>query len=137
MDGSTRVVHVEIHGQRYPDPQRARSGLRRRAGGVRRQKMQLAAMRVPAGRHPEVAVLAALNIADEMFRARDEAGIATRGSPSAPGSSSACSIWRSAEEAPRGIRRHDAPLDGRRLTTVRSSQEFEFPALRVMVRRLV
>lgn len=73
MDGSTRVVHVEIHGQRYP----IRSGLDptyvAELAAFVDSKMQLAAKECPQGDTLKVAVLAAVNIADEMYRARDEA----------------------------------------------------------------
>lgn len=72
MDQSPRVVHVEIHGQRYP----IRTGLDaayvvQLAAHVD-AKMQAAARETPAGDTIKLAVLAALNIADEFFRARDE-----------------------------------------------------------------
>jgi cell division protein ZapA len=72
MDESSRVVTVEINGLRYP----IRSGLDPAyvadlAAYVER-KMQLAAEESPAGDTLKIAVLAALNIADECFRVRDE-----------------------------------------------------------------
>ena len=73
MDQQSRVVHVEIHGQRYP----IRSGLD--AGYVTElaayvdEKMRLAARECPAGDTLKIAVLAALNIADEFFRASHDA----------------------------------------------------------------
>jgi cell division protein ZapA len=71
MDGSTRVVHVEIHGQRYP----IRSGLDpayvAELAAYLDGKMQLAAKECPQGDTLKVAVLAAINIADEFFRSRD------------------------------------------------------------------
>jgi cell division protein ZapA len=68
----TRVVHVDVHGQRYPirsglDPQYV-AELAAYVDG----KMRLAAKESPAGDTLKVAVLAALNIADEFFRACDE-----------------------------------------------------------------
>ena len=73
MDVSSRVVHVEIHGQRYP----IRSGLDptyvAELAAFVDSKMQLAAKECPQGDTLKVAVLAAVNIADEMYRARDEA----------------------------------------------------------------
>jgi cell division protein ZapA len=68
----TRVVHVEVHGQRYPirsnlDPQYVAE----LAAHVD-EKMRLAAMETPSGDTLKVAVLAALNIADEFFRACNE-----------------------------------------------------------------
>ena len=70
-DNVSRVVTVEILGQRYP----VRSGLD--AGYVTElatyvdEKMQSAADKTPAADSLKVAVLAALNIADEYFRCRD------------------------------------------------------------------
>ena len=69
----TRVVHVEIHGQRYP----IRSGLDpayvSELAAYVDEKMRLAARESPAGDTLKIAVLAALNIADEYFRATHEA----------------------------------------------------------------
>jgi cell division protein ZapA len=73
MDQQSRVVHVDIHGHRYP----IRSGLD--AGYVSElaayvdEKMQLASRECPSGDTLKIAVLAALNIADEYFRASHEA----------------------------------------------------------------
>jgi cell division protein ZapA len=68
----TRVVHVEIHGHRYP----IRSGLDpsyvAELAAYVDEKMRLAARESPAGDTLKLAVLAALNIADEFFRACDE-----------------------------------------------------------------
>ena len=68
----SRVVHVEIHGHRYP----IRSGLAPDYVGQLAayvdEKMRLAARESPAGDTLKVAVLAALNIADEFFRACDD-----------------------------------------------------------------
>jgi cell division protein ZapA len=65
----SRVVHVEIHGQRYP----IRSGLDpeyvAELAAYVDEKMRLAARESPAGDTLKLAVLAALNIADEFFRA--------------------------------------------------------------------
>lgn len=67
-----RVVHVEVHGQRYPirttlDP----SYVQDLATFVDR-RMSLAADASPSTDTLGLAVLTALNIADELFRARDE-----------------------------------------------------------------
>ena len=68
----SRVVHVEIHGHRYP----IRSGLApeyvAELAAYVDEKMRLAAKESPAGDTLKLAVLAALNIADEYFRACDE-----------------------------------------------------------------
>jgi cell division protein ZapA len=65
----SRVVHVEIHGHRYP----VRSGLDpayvAELAAYVDEKMRLAAKESPAGDTLKLAVLAALNIADEFFRA--------------------------------------------------------------------
>jgi cell division protein ZapA len=72
MDQSSRVVNVEIHGQLYP----IRSGLDpayvAELARLVDEKMQLASRETPAGDTLKLAVLAALNIADECLRARDE-----------------------------------------------------------------
>ena len=68
----SRVVHVEIHGQRYP----IRSGLDAdyvaELAAYVDEKMRLAARESQAGDTLKIAVLAALNIADEFFRACDD-----------------------------------------------------------------
>jgi cell division protein ZapA len=68
----SRVIHVEIHGQRYP----IRSSLDGRyvaeLAAYVDEKMRLAAQECPAGDTLKVAVLAALNIADEFQRSRTD-----------------------------------------------------------------
>jgi cell division protein ZapA len=68
----SRVVNVEVHGQRYA----IRSGLDPAyvadLATYVDEKMRLAARESPAGDTLKVAVLAALDIADEFFRASDE-----------------------------------------------------------------
>ena len=72
MDQSSRVVNVEIHGQLYP----IRSGLDPAyvadLAAFVDEKIRLASRETPAGDTLKLAVLAAINIADECFRARDE-----------------------------------------------------------------
>jgi cell division protein ZapA len=68
----SRVVTVEIHGQRYPirstlDPEYVAE-----LATYVDEKMRLAARESPGGDTMKLAVLAALNIADEFFRACDE-----------------------------------------------------------------
>ena len=64
----SRVVHVEIHGQQYP----IRSGLDplyvAELAAYVDQKMRAASRETTAGDTLKIAVLAALNIADECFR---------------------------------------------------------------------
>ena len=71
MSESTRIVPVEIHGQRYP----VRSGLDpeyvARLAAYVDQKIRAAADSTPTGDSLRLAVLAALNIADELFRCRE------------------------------------------------------------------
>ena len=68
MDEPSRVVHVEIHGQQYP----IRSGLDpayvTELAAYVDQKMRVASRETTAGDTLKIAVLAALNIADECFR---------------------------------------------------------------------
>jgi cell division protein ZapA len=71
MTESGQVVPVDIHGQRYP----IRSGLDpeyvARLATFVDEKMRAAADSTPTGDSLRLAVLAALNIADELFRCRD------------------------------------------------------------------
>ena len=71
MTDSGRVIPVEIHGQRYPirstlDPEYV-AQLERFVD----EKMRAASDSTPTGDSLRLAVLAALNIADELFRCRD------------------------------------------------------------------
>ena len=69
---ASRVVTVEIHGQQYP----IRSGLDpayvAELAAYVDEKMRLASREYPAGDTLKLAVLAALNIADEYFRILDD-----------------------------------------------------------------
>ncbi len=71
MSEPDRVISVDIQGQRYP----IRSGLDPdyvvRLAGYVDDKMRAAADATPTGDTLRLAVLAALNIADELFRCRD------------------------------------------------------------------
>src|SRR5689334_11421262 len=67
-----RLVSVEINGLRYPIRSHLDPGYVADLAAYVEQKMQLAARESPAGDTLKIAVLAALNIADECFRARDE-----------------------------------------------------------------
>ena len=68
----SRVIHVEIHGQQYP----IRSGLDpayvAELAAYVDAKMRLASRETTAGDTLKIAVLAALNIADECFRVRND-----------------------------------------------------------------
>ena len=65
------VVPVEIHGQRYPIRSTLDPEYVARLASYVDLKMRAAAESAPAGDSLRLAVLAALNIADEVFRCRD------------------------------------------------------------------
>jgi cell division protein ZapA len=71
MPDEGRVIPVEIHGQRYP----IRSGLDpayvARLASYVDEKIRTAADATPTGDTLRLAIIAALNIADELFRCRD------------------------------------------------------------------
>jgi len=68
----SRVVSVEINGMRYPIRSHLDAAYIADLAAYVEQKMRLAAQESPAGDSLKIAVLAALNIADECFRAREE-----------------------------------------------------------------
>jgi len=67
-----RLVSVEINGMRYPIRSSLDPAYVAELAAYVEQKMNLAAKESPAGDTLKIAVLAALNIADECFRAREE-----------------------------------------------------------------
>jgi len=66
-----RVIPVEIHGQRYPIRSTLDPEYVARLATYVDEKMRAAADSTPTGDSLRLAVLAALNIADELFRGRD------------------------------------------------------------------
>ena len=66
-----RVIPVEIHGQRYPIRSTLEPEYVARLAVYVDEKMRAAADATPTGDSHRLAVLAALNIADELFRCRD------------------------------------------------------------------
>ena len=94
MEQTSRIVTVDIHGQRYPIKSSLDAAYVAELAAYVDEKMRLALKECPSGDTLKVAVLAALNIADEYFRAGDEVQDRQAASPIAPGSSSACSTWR-------------------------------------------
>lgn len=73
MDQPTpRVVNVEIHGQLYPIRSHLDAAYVAELAGYVDEKMRLALRETPTGDTLKLAVLAAINIADEFFRSRDE-----------------------------------------------------------------
>ena len=67
-----RLVTVEINGQRYPIRTNLDSAYVTQLATYVERKMELAARESPAGDTLKIAVLAALNLADEYFRACEE-----------------------------------------------------------------
>ncbi len=70
-DASDRVVPVEILGQRYPIRSALDEAYVAELASYVDSKIRSAAQATPTSDMVRVAVLAALNIADEYFRARD------------------------------------------------------------------
>jgi cell division protein ZapA len=68
----SRVVHVEIHGQPYSIRSNLEPAYVAELAAFVDERMRLAAKESPAGDTLKTAVLAAINIADEYFRACDE-----------------------------------------------------------------
>lgn len=73
MDPASRIVPVEIHGQRYPIRSSLDPAYIAELAAYVDEKMRLASRETPGSDTLKVAVLAALNIADECFNARQEA----------------------------------------------------------------
>jgi cell division protein ZapA len=67
-----RLVTVDINGLRYPIRSQLDPAYVADLAAYVERKMQLAARESPAGDTLKIAVLAALNIADEYFRARQD-----------------------------------------------------------------
>ena len=65
------VVSVEIRGQRYPIRSALEPAYVARLASYVDDKMRAAADSAPSGDMLRLAVLAALNVADELFRCRD------------------------------------------------------------------
>jgi len=65
------VISVEIHGQKYPIRSTLDQAYVTRLAAYVDEKMRAAADASPTGDSLRLAVLAALNVADELFRCRD------------------------------------------------------------------
>jgi len=83
MEHPSRIVTVEIHGQRYPIKSSLDATYVAELAAFVDEKMRLAQQECASGDTLKVAVLAALNIADEYFRSCDDVhdrqdGFATR-----------------------------------------------------------
>jgi len=70
---ASRVVTVEIQGQRYPVRSDLDANYVANLAAYVDAKMRLASRESSVADSMRIAVIAALNIADELFRARDEA----------------------------------------------------------------
>ena len=70
-ESPTRIVTVEIHGLRYPIRSALDPAYVSQLAAYVDAKMQVAADEAPTSESLRIAVLAALNIADEHFRLRD------------------------------------------------------------------
>ena len=75
---STRVVTVEIHGQRYAVRSDLDQAYIAELAAYLDQKMRLAADELASADSLRVAIIAALNLADELFRARAD-GVGVEG----------------------------------------------------------
>lgn len=71
MADQGRVIPVEIQGQRYPIRSTLDADYVRRLASYVDERMRAASDSTPSGDSLRLAVLAALNIADELFRCRD------------------------------------------------------------------
>jgi cell division protein ZapA len=68
----TRVIHVEIHGQQYPIRSALDPAYVAELAAYVETKMRAASRETQSGDTLKIAVLAALNIADERFRIQEE-----------------------------------------------------------------
>jgi cell division protein ZapA len=68
----TPVIYIEVHGQRYPIRTRLEPRYVQDLAAFVDRKMRVAAEASPSSDTVGLAVLTALNIADELFRARDQ-----------------------------------------------------------------
>ena len=71
MADSGRVIPVEIFGQRYPIRTTLEPEYVSRLASYVDEKMRAAGESTPSGDPQRLAVLAALNVADELFRCRE------------------------------------------------------------------
>jgi cell division protein ZapA len=71
MSDDDAVITVEIHGQHYPIRSTLDQEYVARLASYVDEKMRAAAISTPTGDLLRLAVLTALNVADELFRCRD------------------------------------------------------------------
>ncbi|HEX9912070.1 MAG TPA: cell division protein ZapA [candidate division Zixibacteria bacterium] len=65
-------IKVNIYGQEYPIKSEADSGYVQGVADYVNRKMKEIAEKIPARNQTQIAVLAALNIADELFKERED-----------------------------------------------------------------
>jgi cell division protein ZapA len=70
MSNESRVITVEIAGQRYPIRSSLESAYVAELAAYLDEKIRMAARETTSGDSLKIAVLAALNVADELFRCR-------------------------------------------------------------------
>lgn len=71
-DRPARVIVVDIHGQRYPVRSTLNEAYVQELASYVDAKMRVAAQEAPTGDSQRIAILAALNIADEYFRRHED-----------------------------------------------------------------
>lgn len=71
-DRPARVIVVDIHGQRYPVRSTLNEAYVQQLATYVDAKMRVAAQEAPTGDSQRIAILAALNIADEYFRRHED-----------------------------------------------------------------
>ena len=75
----TRVVHVEIHGQRYALRSDLDPAYLNELAAYLHEKMRVASEEIQSADSLRIAVVAALNVADELFHARiDDSTVGSR-----------------------------------------------------------
>jgi cell division protein ZapA len=75
MSDDGRLIPVEIHGQRYPIRSALEPEYVARIAAYVDERMRLAAETTPGSDSLRLAVLAALNLADELFRLREAGNV--------------------------------------------------------------
>ena len=98
MTDDGRLVTVDINGLRYPIRSNLDPAYVADLASYVERKMQLASRESPAGDTLKIAVLAALNIADEYFRAREDGTSQRTGLAEAEGTGGELTVLRTERE---------------------------------------
>ena len=115
-----RVVTVEIQGQQYPIKTSLDASYVHGLAAHVEARLQKAALSAPSGDAVGLAILTALNITDEYFRARTNGPRSRARWPSGPRPSSASSIRRSHSPTDRNADADGAPRRQPRLPPART-----------------